>query len=34
MDNKISVITVVYNDVANIRATMESYFSQTWDNKE
>ncbi|MBQ8463075.1 MAG: glycosyltransferase [Prevotella sp.] len=32
--NKISVITVVYNDVAHIRETMKSYFSQTWENKE
>ncbi|WP_443702941.1 glycosyltransferase, partial [Prevotella sp.] len=34
MANKISVITVVYNDVANIRKTMESFFSQTWEDKE
>lgn len=34
MSNKISVITVVFNDVANIRATMESFFSQTWEEKE
>lgn len=34
MGNKISVITVVYNDVANIRQTMESFFSQTWEDKE
>ena len=34
MSNKISVITVVYNDVANIRATIESFFSQTWEDKE
>ncbi len=34
MCNKISVITVVYNDVKHIRATMESYFSQTWEEKE
>lgn len=34
MANKISVITVVYNDVENIRATMESFFSQTWKDKE
>lgn len=34
MCNKVSVITVVYNDVANIRATMESYFAQTWQDKE
>lgn len=34
MADKISVITVVYNDVANIRATMESFFAQTWTDKE
>lgn len=34
MSNKISVITVVYNDVANIRRTMESFFAQTWEEKE
>lgn len=34
MPNKISVITVVYNDAAHIRQTMESYFSQTWEEKE
>ena len=34
MSNKISVITVVYNDVANIRTTIESFFSQTWEDKE
>lgn len=34
MSNKISVITVVFNDFANIRRTMESYFSQTWEDKE
>lgn len=34
MSNKISVITVVYNDVAHIRDTMESFFSQTWEDKE
>ena len=34
MSNKISVITVVYNDAENIRQTMESYFSQTWEEKE
>ena len=32
--NKISVITVVFNDVNNIRETMESFFSQTWEEKE
>lgn len=34
MNNRISVITVVFNDVENIRHTMESFFSQTWENKE
>ena len=34
MGNKISVITVVYNDVNNIRETMESFFSQSWEDKE
>lgn len=34
MSNKISVITVVFNDVSHIRETMESYFSQTWPDKE
>lgn len=34
MGNKVSVITVVYNDASAIRATMESFFSQTWENKE
>lgn len=34
MSNKISVITVVFNDKAHIRQTMESYFSQTWEEKE
>ena len=34
MKNKISVITVVYNDVKNIRSTIESFFSQTWKDKE
>lgn len=33
-NNKISVITVVFNDASHIRETMESYFSQTWENKE
>lgn len=31
---KVSVITVVYNDVTHIRATLESFFSQTWQEKE
>ncbi|MBF1387126.1 MAG: glycosyltransferase [Prevotella denticola] len=34
MSNKISVITVVYNDVGHIQETMESFFSQTWEDKE
>lgn len=34
MSNKISIITVVFNDVQHIRKTMESYFSQTWEDKE
>lgn len=34
MKAKVSVITVVYNDVEHIRDTMESFFSQTWENKE
>lgn len=34
MSNKISVITVVYNDVEHIRETMESFFAQTWAEKE
>ena len=34
MSNKISVITVVYNDAAHIRETMESFFCQTWSEKE
>ena len=34
VSNKISVITVVYNDVKNIRQTMESFFSQSWEEKE
>ncbi len=34
MDNKISVITVVYNDVTHIESTIKSYLSQTWINKE
>lgn len=31
---KISVITAVYNDVHHIRQTLESFFSQTWEEKE
>ena len=34
MSNKISVITVVYNDVQGIRQTLESFFSQTCAEKE
>ena len=34
MSNKISVITVVYNNVSEIRDTIESFFSQTWEDKE
>ena len=34
MENKISVITVVYNDVEHIQETLESFFSQTWEKKE
>lgn len=34
MRNKISVITVVFNDKEHIRKTMESFFSQTWKDKE
>ena len=34
MGNKISVITVVFNDVKHIRETMESFFAQTWEEKE
>ena len=32
--DKISVITIVYNDSKHIRQTMESFFSQTWKDKE
>lgn len=32
--NRISVITVVFNDVKHIRQTIESFFSQTWEEKE
>lgn len=34
IDNKISVITVVFNDVLHICETMESFFAQTWEDKE
>lgn len=34
VSKKISVITVVFNDAAHIRKTMESFFSQTWEEKE
>ena len=30
----VSVITVVYNDADHIRQTMESFFAQTWEEKE
>lgn len=32
--DKISIITVVYNDVDNIRKTIESCLAQDWGNKE
>jgi len=32
--DKISVITVVFNDASHIRETIESYLSQSWGNKE
>ncbi|MCD8289628.1 MAG: glycosyltransferase [Prevotella sp.] len=32
--DKISVVTVVFNDVKNIRRTIESCLAQTWPNKE
>ena len=32
--NKISVITVVYNDCKHIEETIKSFISQTWRNKE
>lgn len=31
---KVSVITVAFNAVNDIRMTLESFFSQTWENKE
>lgn len=31
---KVSVITVVYNNVAQIRETIDSFLSQTWQEKE
>ena len=34
MDNMVSVITVVYNNAAAIRKTMDSFFAQTWAKKE
>lgn len=34
MSDKISVITIVYNDVDHIRRTIESFLSQTWKDKE
>ena len=32
--NKVTVITVVYNNVSGIRETLESFVSQSWSNKE
>lgn len=32
--NKVSVVTVVFNDAKNIRRTIESCLSQTWPDKE
>lgn len=32
--DKISVITVVFNDAGNIRKTIESFLTQKWENKE
>jgi len=32
--SKISVITVVHNDVLEIERTLKSYFAQTWNDKE
>ncbi len=32
--DKVSVITVVYNDVEHIEETLKSFFSQTWEEKE
>lgn len=32
--NKVTVITVVYNNVSGIRETLESFVSQSWNNKE
>lgn len=34
MRNKVSVITVVYNDVKGISTTLESFFSQSYEDKE
>lgn len=34
MTGKISVITVVWNDAEHIRLTLESFFSQTYEDKE
>ena len=34
MNNKVSVITVVYNNATAIRQTMDSFFAQTWAEKE
>ena len=32
--NKVTVITVVYNNVSGIKETLESFVSQSWSNKE
>ncbi|MCF0203200.1 MAG: glycosyltransferase [Bacteroidaceae bacterium] len=34
MNNKVSIITVVFNNVSQIRETIESCLSQTWKEKE
>ena len=34
LKNKVTVITVVYNDVSGIKNTLESFVSQSWSNKE
>ena len=33
-NNKVTVITVVYNNVSGIKETLESFISQSWENKE
>ena len=32
--NKITVITVVYNNVSGIKDTLDSFVAQSWNNKE